>query len=204
MSDSKTRTHTFFDTKGLMSALEEVSLKGRERFAIKVRDTARKSIKPAPESVELTLAEFLPGPLKLFANAPLYQLINAAKSAGIPATVIFSAINLFKKAKKKKRQIPSKPGTPPHKQSGKLRKAIIVTANKETGDVRVELRSDGWYGIVHELGSRKHPKRPFLNPALQKHMDKLPDHLKNMDLSQTKAGKKMNRRKNPLNVPVDR
>lgn len=200
MSGSKTRVHTYFDTKGMMGALEEVSLKGRESFAVKVRDTARKSMKPAPKAVEFTLAEFLPGPLKVFANVPLYQLMNAAKSAGIPSSAIFSAINLFKKAKKKKRQVPSKPGTPPHKQSGKLQKAVIATADKETGSVRVELHSDAWYGMLHEVGSRKHPKRPFLKPALQKHMDKLPDHLKGMDLSKTQAGRKMNRKRSPFGI----
>ena len=171
MSGSKTRTITYFDDKGLMEALEEVSLKGRERFAIKVRNTARKSIKPAPKAVEFTLAEFLPGPLKVLAGAPLYQLINAAKNAGIPPKVLFSAINQFKKAKKKKKEVPSRPGTPPHKQSGMLRKAIIATADKESGDVRVSLHSDGWYGLLHELGSRLHPKRPFLNPGPDGHAE---------------------------------
>ena len=202
MRDSKTKSHSYFDSKGLMNALEEVSVERRGRFAVRVRNTARKSIKPAPQAVEVTLSDFLPGPLKALAHLPLFQLIGAAQNTGIPPKVIFSAINLFKKTKNKKRQIPSKPGTPPHKQSGKLRKGIIAQVDEEKDDVRVALAPDAWYGRVHEVGSRKHPKRPFLLPALQKHIDKLPDEFKGADLSKTKAGKKMNRRRRPINVDV--
>jgi phage gpG-like protein len=58
-------------------------------------------------------------------------------------------------------QIPSPPGTPPHEQSGTLKKSIRVALFEESYYIGTDVE----YGKVHEFGGRHHPPRPFLNPA---------------------------------------
>jgi phage gpG-like protein len=50
-------------------------------------------------------------------------------------------------------------------RTGTLRRSIRV----DRGELptAIEIGTDLVYGAVHELGSRTHPKRPFLAPALQ-------------------------------------
>jgi len=65
---------------------------------------------------------------------------------------------------------PSAPGTPPHVQLGALR-ASITHATTHRGETNAPVEIVGptaKYGAVHEFGSRTHPKRPFMRPALQR------------------------------------
>ena len=47
-----------------------------------------------------------------------------------------------------------------------MRRSIRI--NRTPLPAAIEIGTDLVYGHVHELGSRTHPKRPFLAPALQK------------------------------------
>lgn len=93
---------------------------------------------------------------------------------------------------------PSRPGNPPHSQSGTLKKSILFDVDADgvlvIGPAK---RSYGFYGNIHEhggsfvVGQKKRgrkfkdggdrkgrkmnfPKRPFMKPALENNLDKLP------------------------------
>jgi len=76
---------------------------------------------------------------------------------------------------------PSAPGQPPHKQLGTL-SANITRAKTLINSWIVGITPINWYGRVHEFGSRTHPKRPFLLPALVKSNKKFPEFFKNLKL----------------------
>lgn len=57
---------------------------------------------------------------------------------------------------------PSKPGTPPNRDSGNLQAQMQVTM-PDPNVARVT--SGAGYSAVHEFGSSTHPARPFLRPA---------------------------------------
>ena len=209
MSGSKNnRVYTYFDTKNLEAALREASSDALASGAIKIRNRARNSLKPAPKQDDLeSLIDFIPEPLRsiLAKQTDLrgIDIFGMAREIGIPAKAVRQALNILTDARKsmrKKKGVPSAPGRPPHSQTGTLRKNIVASQDKKTGNVRVGLSADGWYGRVHEFGGRKHPKRPFLKPALDKETPHLPNEFRYVDLAATQAGKKLNRRKAPFNV----
>ena len=76
---------------------------------------------------------------------------------------------------------PSKPGEPPHLQTGNLRSSIQSAPTSE-GTYVVGPTASAWYGQVHEFGGRNHPKRPFMRPALMESIDKFPALFGNLDL----------------------
>lgn len=64
-------------------------------------------------------------------------------------------------------QVPSAPGTPPHKQTSNLRNQIKLSwLNSDT--IVTGPTPQAWYGKVHEFGGRRHPKRSFMRPAMKK------------------------------------
>jgi len=65
------------------------------------------------------------------------------------------------------RGTPSRPGTPPHVQTGNLR-ASITHALSGPDTAIVGPTREAWYGKVHEFGGRYHPQRPFMRPALRR------------------------------------
>lgn len=94
----------------------------------------------------------------------------------------------------------SKPGMPPHSQSGKLRKSILFDGDDKSVVVGPAKRSDAFYGQMHEYGGtyvvgqksrgRKSrgrkgqtvtfPKRPYMLPALLNNLERLPVCFKGM------------------------
>jgi len=56
----------------------------------------------------------------------------------------------------------SPPGEPPYVQTGALRSSVTWA----TDDENVIVGPTEKYGAVHEFGSRTHPQRPFMRPAL--------------------------------------
>lgn len=69
-----------------------------------------------------------------------------------------------------KAQKPSPPGDPPHVQTGTLRSSIAHAVRGRTAVVGPTER----YGKYHEYGTRHHPERPFMAPALRKVEAKFP------------------------------
>lgn len=65
-------------------------------------------------------------------------------------------------------EVPSPPGTPPHRQTGTLAGSIeYARATRGGRDVFIvgPTSPPAWYGVVHEFGGRNHPPRPFMRPA---------------------------------------
>jgi hypothetical protein len=80
---------------------------------------------------------------------------------------------------------PSEPGNPPHAHKGRLRKSILFDVDSSKGTAVVgpsydAMQSGGlppWVGSMHERGgtftgkkgkTKKYPKRPFMQPALER------------------------------------
>lgn len=96
-----------------------------------------------------------------------------------------------------KRGLPSRPGTPPHVQTGIL-KGSIRTAQLDLaslGEVFIVGPSSppASYGAVHEFGGRHHPPRPFMWPALVRVAPQYPGLFKNLPLARTPAGRGLER-----------
>ena len=97
-----------------------------------------------------------------------------------------------------KRGAPSRPGTPPHRQSGTL-VANITHAQIQGRRGRVHYivgpaSPPAGYGAVHEFGGRFHPPRPFMRPALAGARNAFPQFFANLPLRRTRAGQQMERR----------
>ena len=89
--------------------------------------------------------------------------------------------------------IPSDAPHPPHAQKGILRGSITHALTND-GDVIVGPTRTAWYGRVHEFGSRYHPMRPFMRPALMNAKNKFAEEFRHINLAATKAGRRMNSR----------
>ena len=86
--------------------------------------------------------------------------------------------------------VASRVGQPPHKQTGALSNSISwVFTNR--GTALVGPTTVAWYGRIHEF-SNKFP-RPFMRPALDYERPSFPGYFRNMKLSQTQAGRGLNR-----------
>ena len=64
----------------------------------------------------------------------------------------------------------SVPGTPPNKQRGSLRNRMAIEWGSERLSAKVGARDSLVYARVHELGSARMPKRPYLRPAFEEHV----------------------------------
>lgn len=92
---------------------------------------------------------------------------------------------------------PSKPGDPPHVQTGNLR-ASIQTAVTGLLSAIVGPTLQAWYGRIHEFGSKTRRKRPFMRPALERMRKQFPALFKGLKISRTPSGTLLNRAKGPL------
>ena len=96
-----------------------------------------------------------------------------------------------------KKGTPSPAGDPPNVQSGVLR-GSIKTEKSTTGIWRIGPTLIAWYGKIHEFGGRHHPRRPFMRPALERVRKFFPQLFKNLPISKTPAGRKLNRSRRPF------
>ena len=80
---------------------------------------------------------------------------------------------------------PSAPGEPPHVQTGVLQASInaVVQAGQVVVQAWAKVGVKQWYyGEIHEYGGTKHPKRPFLKPALARMKAKFAEQFKRIDV----------------------
>jgi len=95
------------------------------------------------------------------------------------------------------RSVPSAVGQPPHKQTGTLSNSITWAYAKsiKTGkrSAIIGPTTIAWYGAIHEHSTRF--PRPFMRPALDHERPMFPRYFKNMKLSKTEAGQRLNRKK---------
>jgi len=73
--------------------------------------------------------------------------------------------------------VPSPPGKPPHVQTGALRASVAHALTTDKGCI---VGPTEIYGKFHEFGTRIHPKRPFMRPALRNSVDKFPEQFKDL------------------------
>lgn len=96
-------------------------------------------------------------------------------------------------AKTLKRGAPSRPGTPPHRQSGVLSGSISYSRTIRKTYVVGPTSPPASYGAIHEFGGRHHPPRPFMWPALVRSLPRFPGKFRRLPLRQTRAGRKTER-----------
>jgi len=75
------------------------------------------------------------------------------------------------------RHRPSRPGTPPHLQFGTLRGSVAHALTATEGCI---VGPTAHYGKFHEYGTRIHPKRPFMRPALMSAAHRFPSQFRGM------------------------
>lgn len=98
------------------------------------------------------------------------------KSLGHAGAVIRLAVRRSIRRRKKA----STPGTPPNTQTGQLRESIRYAVDGPSGTVVIgPSRADiDEIGRVHEFGGpfrgRSYPERPFMGPALQQNLQRIP------------------------------
>ncbi len=91
-----------------------------------------------------------------------------------------AAIRLTAKRSIRRRKTASPAGQPSHTRKGQLRGAILYAVEKERGLVVVgpDVTKVGKSASAHEHGGRykrqHYPRRPFMGPALEKNLDRLP------------------------------
>lgn len=73
--------------------------------------------------------------------------------------------------------VPSAPGAPPHLQSGVLRASVAHAMSTPSQCI---VGPTERYGAAHEFGSKVHPKRPFMRPALHRTMRRFPREFEGM------------------------
>ena len=89
-------------------------------------------------------------------------------SAWVARALVKAALETQKIAAKEKIKRGGKGPPVPHiltSRTGTLRRSIRV--NRASLPTAIEVGSDLIYAVVHELGGRFHPPRPFLDPALK-------------------------------------
>lgn len=96
-----------------------------------------------------------------------------------------AAIRLTARRSIRRRKGPSAPGQPPHTRKGQLKRAILyaVDPHEESVVIGPQVDGVGLSGSAHEHGGDyrgdAYPRRPFMGPALQKNLSKLPKHWAN-------------------------
>jgi len=135
------------------------------------------------------------------------EVIAAVKQAQIPALIKCGLVvereakismrtgGKVQDASGKIKSKPSAPGTPPNVQEGNLKSSIQTAGPTNTGTILVGPTKEAWYGKIHEFGSRFHPKRPFMRPALQRMKSLFPKMFASLPLGTTMAGRSLNAKK---------
>jgi hypothetical protein len=87
----------------------------------------------------------------------------------------------------RRREGPSRPGRPPHTQTGFLKDDILYRLDAPVESVVAGPWRSPWLNMLHEFGGRgkrtpshgggwgSYPARPFMGPALEKNIDHIPD-----------------------------
>ncbi len=127
-----------------------------------------------------------------------HKLVRAAVREGALERMMKFGERVVRRAKQSMRWSrhgePSRPGRPPHRQTGTLAEAVIAVAIKSRTVVQVGIDSSSpaaKYGFVHELGNRTHPRRAFIRPAFD-HVRKTSGNiLRGMNISNTKAAQQL-------------
>ena len=187
------RVSTYLDSKGLMAAVDEAKRPVLKREAIKIRDVARRSMHKAPDFFPSIDSLLSPALTAAFRRGGIFALYVVAQELGVPRAVVKAALRASGNSKSGVTKVPSRPGDPPHVQTGKLKRGVIAEMDPKTGNVNIGPSGEGWYGRIHEFGLGKHPARPFMAPALEKRRRHLPEGFRDMKLSKTKAGRRMNK-----------
>lgn len=89
----------------------------------------------------------------------------------------------------RRRPVKSQPGGPPFSRSGNLRRNIVAIRNF------VGVTRAAFYGRFVEFGTRRAAARPFLRPALERMRPFIAPLLRDMNLAQTRTGRRMNSRR---------
>ncbi len=97
-------------------------------------------------------------------------------------TVILSMRNtpktgrVYRRQKGKKRHVASSPGNPPAIDTGELIRSITTDARRRTVEVGAEIGAP--HSLFLEKGTDKMGARPFLEPAMDKHLPELENKIK--------------------------
>lgn len=89
----------------------------------------------------------------------------------------------------RKRKVKSEEGGPPFSRTGNLRNSIVAIKNFVGATRRAP------YARFVEFGTRRAAARPFLRPALDRMRPVIAPLLKDMNLAQTRQGRRLNRKK---------
>lgn len=119
--------------------------------------------------------------VKVTTRSDVQQVLARAKRAEIRSLGhAGAAIRLTARRSIRRGRSQSSPGTPPHTRRGQLKRAIQYGVVKEQELVVIGPTEDvvGQAGKAHEFGGRyrreQYPKRPFMGPALEKMIPRLP------------------------------
>ena len=111
------------------------------------------------------------------------KVLAKAKNAAVKSLAHAAAgIRLIARRSIRRSPNPSAPGTPPHTRKGRLKGAILYSVDQasESAVIGPSHQGVGTSGSAHEFGGmykgERYDKRPFMGPALQKELPKLPKH----------------------------
>lgn len=114
----------------------------------------------------------------LFNARPVQRKVNQTKFTNLRHAA--GAIRLTARRSIREHPKPSLPGTPPHTQTRLLKESIVYRVDDVQRSVLVgpDATIIGPIGCVHEFGGlfrgRRYPARPFMGPAVQKNIHRLP------------------------------
>jgi hypothetical protein len=91
--------------------------------------------------------------------------------------------------------VPSKPGDPPHVQTG-VGRSSIRTGWIDGRNVAIvgPASPPASYMAIHEFGGRFHPPRPFMVPALLRMKSEYPKYFRKLGLTRTLSGRALERK----------
>lgn len=119
--------------------------------------------------------------LKVTTRSDVQQVLARAKRAEIRSLGhAGGAVRLTARRSIRRGRSESAPGTPPQTRRGQLKRAIQYAVVKEQALVVIGPAADvvGQAGRAHEFGGRfrreQYPQRPFMGPALEKMIPRLP------------------------------
>ena len=163
----KLKTRFFLDVKGIRAAVQEASLEPKMQMAMEVEREAKTSMEG--------------GAVRVASNTAHTFYVKTGRRKD--------------RARAKVVRVPSKPGTPPHVQTGVGRSSIRTAwiQSERTAIVGPSSPPAPYMG-VHEFGSKNHPPRPFMRPALQRVIPRYPKLYKNLPLGTTKSGRRVARK----------
>lgn len=103
--------------------------------------------------------------MRMFSDPAFQRAVGEALYEGADAVAAEAKRSITAGSMSGKNHVASKPGEPPHNDSGHLKSNIEVT---QDGPFTARVTSNASYSAVHEFGSSTHPARPFIRPARDK------------------------------------